>query len=766
MAGDRFSLAVTISNDGNESALISIQVDETVHPVAQWCLTPPQHVALEPQQSSEVFFDFEIPLGTLPNPYPYQLIIDAPDHYPENTPIVYPTQIYVLPTVDLVQKGSDPTLVVQPPTTSAEPQILLAGEPWPLEVWVDNRSERVDRFRLSCQDLPPQWQKVIYPDRTTASGLAVPADSLELNPDSQGMLQFVIQPPPDTPAGIFAATIQLHSVNQKDLTLLDVAHFQILPIYDVGLTWEAVAETAGKEPGRYQLILSNQGNTPRQLHIALEEETEGEPVFDYGIDTPNVQLLPGEHRAITITLDPKHYWRRPFFGKVFNFTVAVTDLENLPLYGDRFKGSVVWSPRPWWQFWLVIMLAIGTLGVIVFLIWRTFFQPKPIPEILAIVPDRTYYQEENDDLIRLNWQVTRAQDIGSLKLVGLANDGRVISGPFEYDLTEGLPQKLQPFCELEELLVCDRVPTNARQAEDYRFELSLFPKPKRSFAPVAAMTKVIRIDPIPEPTLLSFSSLKPRYEEDKGEQVLLQWQLDNLPQTQSLQLIVRSGEGTAIGQIVYDFNGDAIVDTLGPYCEIQSQKRLSCQGVPTGITTAGDYQFDLRVQPRRPDPEVILPQLSTPLIAIAPKTIPVEIVSFQVNGQPSPPKVTVVVGSDPATVALDWEIKGGPEAIAQLQPAPGTIPLKGTLAYPLKGEAGEETITLQVTNGQGETISRSVVVVTKPLAAAIADGEAPAPPPLAASPEEDLLPEGILVSPTGGAPNAPPLKPQQLPPSF
>ena len=48
-----------------------------------WCDRPLQQVALSVGESSEVVFQFAIPLTAIPDTYDYLLIVDAPKHYPQ-----------------------------------------------------------------------------------------------------------------------------------------------------------------------------------------------------------------------------------------------------------------------------------------------------------------------------------------------------------------------------------------------------------------------------------------------------------------------------------------------------------------------------------------------------------------------------------------------------------------------------------------------------------------------------------------------------------
>jgi hypothetical protein len=49
IAGSTFELCVTVSNKGNQSALIDIYIDEVSQMLRQWCDSPFERLALSPQ---------------------------------------------------------------------------------------------------------------------------------------------------------------------------------------------------------------------------------------------------------------------------------------------------------------------------------------------------------------------------------------------------------------------------------------------------------------------------------------------------------------------------------------------------------------------------------------------------------------------------------------------------------------------------------------------------------------------------------------------
>jgi uncharacterized membrane protein len=78
-------------------------------------------------------------------------------------------------------------------------------------VGVYNRTNRVDRFRLSCPDLPEEWVQISYPQGYQAPGLATPDAYLDLNPGAEGQITLTVTPPGDAIATTHIATLRLKS---------------------------------------------------------------------------------------------------------------------------------------------------------------------------------------------------------------------------------------------------------------------------------------------------------------------------------------------------------------------------------------------------------------------------------------------------------------------------------------------------------------------------------------------------------------------------
>jgi hypothetical protein len=521
MAGGTCTLSVTLINEGGSTPLVNVMIDETSQPVRQWCLNPEQRLALGDRQSSEVIFTIQLPLNIAPGYYDYVLVIDAPDHYPENTPILIDGRIQVQPYVQEVHLASDPTFLIQPSTSAIQPVPLQPGQSLDVLVVVQNRSDRVDRFRLVCPDLDPAWYEIEYEDGVSVGGIITSETSLELNPNDQGEIRLIITPPLDTKAGVYAPTIYIRSANQPDLALLDVIYFRVLPVYLLTTELVVIVGNISKLNGQYVLFLSNEGNTDRTIRTQISS-VKDEAVCTFTVSPEQVFLPPGGSAAIALEVEPKYRWKQPFYGRVIDFTLELEDLNQHPLLNDRFAGTLVWDGRPWWQFLLVILTGLGLLGILIFAIWLMLPRPPRSPEILDFYPQRNYYSEADNKAVRLNWQIANPERLMTIQVEGASPDGLILSRAVTYDFTAGIPEALTDYCTLQEVLLCANVPTDARKAGDYIFELTATPIPQQrrsllsriwrtTLQAAKEQTSVVRVTGIPIPRVTQFGATATNY---------------------------------------------------------------------------------------------------------------------------------------------------------------------------------------------------------------------------------------------------------------
>ncbi|MHC5729199.1 MAG: COG1470 family protein, partial [Nostoc sp.] len=266
--GDIVSLYAVVINEGDQSAVIDLffTFDETFQKISGWYASPKASLAVAPKESSsEVTFDFQIPVDALAGTYDYTFVVDSPEHYPEDTPINFPGQLKVLLKEQTVIRAFDPTFSIIPPTNPNKLITYRLDQPLKVVIKVENRSNRVDRFRLTCPDLDENWYKISYPASGFEGVGLFDVSALELNPNSEGEIYLEFRPPIDTLAGTYSPTIRLLSENNPDLTLLDLIYINLPSNYQLGIELHTILGKVSHKNGIYELVLNNQGNLIREL---------------------------------------------------------------------------------------------------------------------------------------------------------------------------------------------------------------------------------------------------------------------------------------------------------------------------------------------------------------------------------------------------------------------------------------------------------------------------------------------------------------------
>ena len=748
VAGEKFELYVTVSNKGYQSALIDVFIDESSQTLRQWCISPAERLALDSRTSGEVVFEFEVPIQTLPGTYNYILVVDAPEHYPEDTPIRHSQRLQVLPPVEVAVRVSDATFSLDPTTSSRSPVVLQPGEILPIMVMVHNRSDRVDRFRLTCPDLAENWFSVKYPEGLDEPGLVVATEGLDLNPGDRGEVVLLLTPPLNALAGSYFPTVRLYSANDPDLVLLDIVYLQILPLYLLTVELVIRRGRVRREAGVYDLKLTNAGNTIREVSIQAIRFDE-EELCTYTLEPAQVRILPGTSTLVDLRIKPDKWWRRPFYGggELINFRVELADTQQLPLPDYLPQGTLLWEPRPWWLLFLLILAGVLTLAAIALLIWWIFFKPPDPPKILEFTSEDTFYQEADNDFVRLNWQIRNPNQIKKLSITGQSPDGSASVQPLVYDLSRGLPNELKEFCSWRAVLTCRNVRTDARKAGDYVFDLKVFSKNSKDVPADVLKTNTIKIQPVGVPKIIEFDSAQPLYEEGKinstlikntatgktlllkSDSILLNWKVNNPNQIKTLNLIGRTQEGAVSSPLKsFDFS-QGIPQQLEGYCTLEDT--LTCKNVPTAVRQAGEYTFEMAIVPKKGQGE---PADVKKTNSIKVKSQPPQIVEFKLNGKEAMPKYVIPLSKKSIFLPLSWKVAGGSDIKVELLPAPGTVPSAGLTYYPISQKPGSETITLQVKNASGEQISRSVTIETFDPTFGVQPSVAPSASPASKSP--------------------------------
>ncbi|MBT9316678.1 COG1470 family protein [Leptothoe spongobia] len=804
--GATFQLGITIHNQGQNSAIIYTYIEERSSILRQWCPSMQERLALGPNQSGEVVFKIRVPADALPEILEYDLVVDASDYYPDYPPQRYEQQLQVLAAERTSVQTSDPVFYIDPQTSSQKPVSAQPNIGLPVQVWVENRSERVDRFRLSCAGLPTDWETTItYPQDNQGLGLIVAADSMGLNPGARGQILLLLKPPANALAGSYVPTLRLSSQNDPTLNLLDLVYLQVEPTYLLQPTLQTLRSEVRGQAGLFEVHLNNSGNTSRAVAVKVQGLNQAKHCL-YTLEEEQTTVLPQATQRIALKGEPQKWWRRPLYGsgRTYNFRIQVEDPENHPLLANELRGSLTWAARPWWQLLLLVLAVLGVLGTLAWLIWWYILRPPATPQILDFAIEDARYAEATGDVARVGWQIEHPERVKTLRVTGYSADGKILSGPLTYDLTDkDIPPGLAANCnQQEEILTCSNVRTDARKPGEYTFELTLVSKNRRQKKPITEQSDVVVIDPKPLPIVAEFFAPDVFYQEagaaallDENEAVedeipaidgagiRLNWRISQIAELQAFKLIGRTADGKVMGEINYQLErrpeGLTLPDELASFCEFTGAE-IVCEDVPTEVFQAGTYQFELQtiVQGQPSEAEPIL----TELITIEPQAP--EILAFLINGEVAQPKLLIPIqpGVFAPTLTIDWDVDGGETTSVSLLPVPGNVPSQGTIAFPLKPESGSTTISLEAKNTVGKSITQSVVVETfdptQPVtaeevaaAAAAAAAEASAAAMQAneeAGAEESLLPEGVMPDALGqrGPVDTERLSPSELPPRF
>jgi hypothetical protein len=719
--GERFEICVTVTNKGSESALIDVFIDELSYQLIQWCEAPRQRLALGPNSISEVLFEFNVPVEAIPQTYNYLIIIDAPAHYPEDTPIRHAARIQVVPAIETVVQVSDPTFLLSPATSSQSPVQISPGGVAQFNINVHNRSDRVDRFRLICTDLDSAWFSTRYPEGLETLGLVMQNIGLELNPGEKGEITLLVNPPVGVTAGLYYPTIRLYSANNPDLILLDILYLEILPFHLVTAELLTIVGRIRRLSGVYEVKLMNSGNTLREIACQVILADEGKS-YNQTISPTLLRLLPGEKANSKITITPKQWWQQPLFGggRLINFRVELEDQQQFPLPNSSLAGTLIWEPRPWWQFLLLLLTGLGIVAVIGFIIWWSL-RPAPSPRILKLSADDAVYQQANGDFIRLNWRVRNLRKLENLTLTGLLDGKSATVPPRVYRFNGKLPDELKPFCQMGEVLTCANVPTDARQAGNYVFELKAFAQGRPDREIDKLQTTTITIAPVPPPTILEFVSVQPIYQEVpensrstsqsiSTDTIRVNWKISDVDKIKELRVIGRSPDGVVTSELQrYNFS-QGIPKELADFCP-PKETQLVCRNVPTKNKGAGDYIFELELFSKT-DADKPTVAKKTDLVKVLAQAS--KIVEFKINGQEPAPKYSIQINpAKPVTsINLSWKVEGGNNIKVELQPAPGNVTKVGNLVYPISTQPSSETITLLVTSPTGEKVIRAVTIET------------------------------------------------------
>ncbi|MDX2228504.1 MAG: hypothetical protein NW220_02620 [Leptolyngbyaceae cyanobacterium bins.349] len=802
--GGKHYLGVTITNRGEQDAVVQVRLESTSALLLDWCAQPEQWLALSSHRSGELTFCVEIPGDAVPQWLDYEVVARPQGAYADYflSPNQRRLQILAPETTESTQ---DPTFSLTPFTTPDRPVVVQGGEPLLVELIVENRSERVDRFRVECTGFPADWPvQIEYPREFGGLGLVRQDDSIGINPSDRGRVQVTIQPPALPLAGNYLPTFRLLSENNPTLGVLGLVYLRVVPVYQLQSQLLPPQEQVRDRPVEFNLQFTNLGNTDRQIEIGLTPLKQPGPC-EYALPTHTVTLPPQSVARLPLRAMPQRWWLRPWLGggKVYPFRLDFVDRDRQPITPDTLPGQLTWLPRPWWQLLLVALAGLGLLGTLAFLLWWLFLRPPTPPQLLEFAAEDSKYAELNGDMARVRWQIERPDQIQRLKLVGYSPEGEILSGPLVYEFVNGqLPPALEPFCKQQKtLLTCNQVRTDAFLPGKYIFELTLTGRGRQA-ASTSLKSAPVEITAKPVPTVTALVPKSLFYREAAPGQptpaeqaipiadqagVRLDWAVTMPQDIAALRLTGRDQDGKMIGDRWYELPAAGqLPEALRPYCSLGPT--LICRNVPTGLRAVGEYRFELRAvaiadaAKGNPQADPNVKPITTETIKILPQTP--QLLSFQINGREAPAKVLIPLrqGQAPPLVQVSWRVQGGSTTRVALLPSPGHVPLTGRVNFPLS-PTGNTTLTLQVKSATGEPLTRSITLevfnpnppdptaaITQAIKSAAQQRSAPtaspspspspAPSP-GASPPTDAAPFGV---PSPTVPNR--LSPSEQPPQF
>ncbi len=684
MPGESVELHVVVINQGDRNAIIDIYLDEAFKLFTQLAIAPCERVALAPQQSIEVSFQIPIQIDILPGTYDYALIVDAPQHYPADTPIQFPQQIKVLLKEQTIVRGYDPTFSLQPSSNPGQPLTFQSGNPLQVALTLNNRSSRVDSFRVTCQDAEPEWFTIRYPAIGMANaGLVSDGTRLELNPAAVGQIWLEFHPPLDVLAGSYAFTLQLHSENSPELVMLDLVYIQIPPVYRLGLKLNGILDRVRRSDGRYELELTNLGNTVRQLAFDAKTQAE-EELCTYTFSPDRVKLPPSRQTLVNLTVHPRPWWKQPLFGggNFINFQVNLEDSDRSPLTEVLPPQTLVWQARPWWQFLLLLLFLLGLVGGIGFIGWMLLY-PKPL-SLEKFAPESRKIIE--GDRVLLNWEIHNFQQSVNLKLI---TKGPVPSErELKIDELVGDKNNLEAPCSQQDLVIsCQNFKTEVKEPGKYTFELKVIDRDSKVVA--TQTTEEVEIVAKPEPEVKDFKSDKSTY--NNGEKVLLNFVVQDIEKLTAIDIFARTKDGKIVSRKT--IGGDL---TKNANCKVEAQKKqLVCRSVPIDLTQAGTYQIEVTtVSKSKKTPTIPQPVIIEVLSKKA------KIISFTLNNSNTP---TIVV-REGDTLTLSWQVDGEKNIQVDLSTS-GTVGKSGTRQIPVNS-ALPSPISLTVTDIDGKQIKQ------------------------------------------------------------
>ncbi|MEL7355579.1 MAG: hypothetical protein AAFN40_03335 [Cyanobacteria bacterium J06560_6] len=762
--GKAFTLGVTITNTDNHQALdVEVSIDHLPEDLI-WT-DQPTRLALFPQQSEEVIFQIRAPEVALPRLVTYTLRVTDPNATPDSPQRILDTQqltLRILPLDRTESSTEDPSFYIEPATSSDSPQKIQPLAGIPMQVWVNNRSDLVDRFRLQCEGLPKGWEvSITYPQDGLGLGLMAAATELSLNPGDRGQISLMIKPPADALAGVYSPTLQLISENKPALKLLHLTYLEVPSTYLLQPSLHSLRGQFRQGSALFELQLLNSGNSPREIDIAVEALEESER-YDYVLEKTTVRVLPQSTQRVGLEILPRQQRQRPWYGggHFSNVRFKLKDRDNHPLSVETLQGNFTWLARPWWQLLLCVLLVLGLVGGTAGLVWWFLLRSPTISTDLILEPSSNRYSAIDDDAAKVDITVPSPELIKTMRLTGFSAEGEMLTEPIEYDFeavanrsarsalsNETLPHGLKNLCSIQprkDVLDCAQVHTGATKPGTYTFNLEVVYKHRGKFSMLSESSSNVVIESIPLPVVkanqTSFTeAVAENSEASAVSGIPLSIDLWNPQEFKSISLVGKSNAGDIFTEVPYDIwdpnNGNVLSEELQEKgCGLSADsKQLTCPAFIMPVQQIGTFHIEAMFTPKVVAAVEDLVRVATESITIQPA--PMTVARFMVNGQNALTESVIRLPlKDPeeTPVKVIWAMAGGATMeVTLLTPAEAKVERSGEREFVMK-PGDRRTITIRGTDGAGRQEMRAVEV------------EAVGPPPV--SPEEAAAAMGAAIA--------------------
>ncbi|MBE9066781.1 hypothetical protein IQ260_08960 [Leptolyngbya cf. ectocarpi LEGE 11479] len=424
--GEPIHRIITLHNRGDRAAYLELWVEATDQRsagIVQWVTfnKSESELTLEPRQSLDVTLTITVPLQAEAGFYGYDIRLRS-SQYPGEE-VQRNQQLHILPSDQEARLRSEPHLTVTPVTDSDHPHMLQSGAKLDLTLTVDNPSRRTDRFFLHCDNLPPDWYTIQYPESDGAvPGVITFTDGLQLNPRESGQIVMAIHPPQYSPAGSYYPTLRLTSRARPEITLLKIVYFTLA--IDERLAVELMPKTlAIPLKNRYfEVLVHNRGNLERQL---VFQGRDPDRRLRYQLQPAEVRLTPGEEANLYLYVNPRHWWQKIWRlrDRTVEFELLVENIATDSDYNPALPhplptGTVNLKARRRWLFWLLLLSTATTalLGLLA-LAWHMFvWRPSLVPKIASFSTTQETYQEGKPEPISFSWEITNPKKVGQIVL--------------------------------------------------------------------------------------------------------------------------------------------------------------------------------------------------------------------------------------------------------------------------------------------------------------------------------------------------------------